>query len=154
MRQRLADRVSTRTALVAAVVIAVILGVLGLVPVRSQTLSLEAPRAIEPVPIDDPWASTWDTVPALRVPLSAQNVTPPFGGGSISAVTVRAQHDADAVYFLLEWSDANPSGVLLRLSLDGSPITGWDPRTGFQFCRINDPMAVKRAIESVSNPVD
>jgi hypothetical protein len=93
---------------VAAVAAAVVLGVLGLVPVRSQTLSLEAPRATGPVPLDDPWSSTWDAVPKLRIPLSAQNIAPPYGGGAIRSVTARAQHDAERVYFLLEWTDLDP----------------------------------------------
>jgi len=107
--QRLASQVSTRAALVAAVATAVVLGVLGLVPVRSQTLSLEAPRATSSVPLDDPWSSTWDTVPKLRIPLSAQNIAPPYGGGAIRSVTARAQHDAERVYFLLEWTDLDPN---------------------------------------------
>jgi hypothetical protein len=93
---------------VAAVTAAVVLGVLGLVPVRAQTLTLEAPRAAGPVPLDDPWSSTWDTVPKLRIPLSAQNIAPPYGGGAIRSVTARAQHDAERVYFLLEWTDLAP----------------------------------------------
>ena len=109
MWQRLASQVSTRAALVAAVATAVVLGVLGLVPVRSQTLSLEAPRATSSVPLDDPWSSTWDTVPKLRIPLSAQNIAPPYGGGAIRSVTARAQHDAERVYFLLEWTDLDPN---------------------------------------------
>ena len=96
-----------RVALISAIALAVVLGALGLVPVRSQPLVLEAPRATAAVPLDDPWASTWDTVPSLRVPLSAQNIAPPFGGGTIRGVTARAQHDTDLVYFLLEWADTH-----------------------------------------------
>jgi len=105
----LPSRLSSRTTLVVAVAAAVVLGALGLFPVRSQTLSLEAPRATGPVPIDDPWASSWDLAPTLRVPLSAQNIAPPFGGGSIRGVTAWAQHDSERVYFLLEWSDDLPN---------------------------------------------
>ena len=105
---RLPSHISARAAVVAAVTAAVLLGVLGIVPVRSQTLLLEAPWATGPVPIDDSWASSWDEVPKLRVPLSAQNIAPPFGGGAIKSVTARAQHDSERVYFLLEWADASP----------------------------------------------
>ncbi len=111
--QGLANRVTSRTALVAAVTAAVLLGVLGVVPVRSQTLSLEAPRATDPVPLDDPWAPTWDAVPTLQIPLSAQNIAPPFGGGSIRSVTARAQHDSERVYMVLEWTDANPDASVV-----------------------------------------
>ncbi len=103
---RPASPTTTRAVLVAVVAIAVLLGVFGLVPVRSQPLVLEAPRAADPVPLDDPWAPVWDTVPSLRVPLSAQNVAPPYGGGTIHGVTARAQHDAERVYFVLEWNDS------------------------------------------------
>ena len=104
----LPDPLPRRAALVAAIAVAIVFGALGLVPVRSQPLTLEAPRATDAIPVDDPWSPVWDTVPSLRVPLSAQNIAPPFGGGSIQGVTTRAQHDADRVYFLVEWSDTNP----------------------------------------------
>ena len=138
--QVLPSRISRRAALVVAVTGAVILGVLGLVPVRSQTLSLEAPRATDPVPLDDPWASSWDAAPTLRVPLSAQNIAPPFGGGSIRGVTARAQHDSDRVYFLLEWSDPEPNASVVGnldftdaaalqfpISVDATPYTMGGP---------------------------
>lgn len=136
----LRNRISSRAALLAAITAAVLLGVLGLVPVRSQPLSLEAPRATDSVPIDDPWASSWDTVPSLRVPLSAQNIAPPFGGGSIRGVTARAQHDSERVYFLLEWGDTQPdasvagnldftdaSALQFPISADATPYTMGGP---------------------------
>jgi hypothetical protein len=87
------------------VALAVVVGVLGLFPVRSQTLTLTGPRTGEPIPADDPWADIWGTPTAEIVPLSAQNIAPPFGGGTVSAITARALHDGRRMYLLVEWDD-------------------------------------------------
>lgn len=85
---------------------AVALGMLGIAPLQSQALSLGAGRASGEVPLDDPWASIWDTAPVQEVPLSAQNVVAPFGGGAVEAITARALFDGDRIYLLVEWEDA------------------------------------------------
>jgi hypothetical protein len=102
----LARPATLRIAFVSAVALAVVVGVLGLFPVRSQTPTLDGPRTEEPIPVDDPWAEIWETTSAEIVPLSAQNIAPPFGGGTVSAVTARALHDGQRMYFLVEWDDA------------------------------------------------
>ena len=84
---------------------AVGVGALDVVPVRSQALRLEALEASGEVPLDDPWDAVWDGAPSQEVPLSVQNISPPFGGGTVSALTARALHDGDRLYLLLEWAD-------------------------------------------------
>ncbi|MDO8616040.1 MAG: ethylbenzene dehydrogenase-related protein [Dehalococcoidia bacterium] len=74
--------------------------------VSSQALSLQAGEAQEKVPLDNPLAGVWEGAAPLEIPLSAQQLTAPMGGGSIRAVTVRAVHDARRIYFRLEWDDA------------------------------------------------
>jgi len=100
-----AERLSPTTVAVAVAAIGVVLGAVGLAPVRSQTPALDAPQAPAPIADDEPWAAVWESAPALRVPLSAQNIAPPFGGGAVNSVTARAFHDAGRLYVVLEWAD-------------------------------------------------
>lgn len=82
------------------------------IPVSSQAIELEALRAPSAVATDDPWARLWDGVPGREVPLSAQNMAPPFGGGTVKALTARALHDGERLYFLLEWADGEPQDTV------------------------------------------
>lgn len=90
-----------------AIVIAggALIGALGVAPVRSQLLTLEAARTSSPVPLDDPWDAVWDEAPSQNVPLSEQNLVLPFGGGTVDGVTVRALYDDSRIYLEMEWSD-------------------------------------------------
>ncbi len=90
-------------AVVAAVAMAG--GVFGIVPVRSQVPRLEARLTDAVVPMDDPWSDVWTGARSQEVPLSAQNVAPPFGGGSVDAITARALYDDARLYVLVEWFD-------------------------------------------------
>jgi complex iron-sulfur molybdoenzyme family reductase subunit gamma len=88
-----------------AIAIALVVGALDVLPVRSQALRLEALRATSSVPLGDPWDAVWDEAPRQDVALSQQNIAPPFGGGTIDALVTRALHDGDRLYLLLEWDD-------------------------------------------------
>ena len=68
-------------------------------------MRLEVLQTGEQIPVDDPWAPVWDTSRSLRVPLSAQNISPPFGGGSVSSLTARALHDGRSIFLLVQWED-------------------------------------------------
>ncbi|MFQ5966105.1 MAG: ethylbenzene dehydrogenase-related protein [Acidimicrobiia bacterium] len=102
---------------VAAVLVGLALGLLQVIPVRSQTLHLEALRTTEPVPIDRPWADIWDRAASQEVPLSAQNVAPPFGGGGVSSVVARALYDDDRIYLLMEWADNDVDDAVNGIAL-------------------------------------
>lgn len=71
----------------------------------SQAISLVAKETSQSVPSDNPLAPVWDTAPQVEIPLSAQNVTVPQGGGGIRTVRVRALHDGGRIYFRLDWDD-------------------------------------------------
>ena len=58
----------------------------------------------ERIPLD-PAAKLWKKIPPTRIPLKAQDLSPPYGGGSIRGVTVRAVHNGREAAFLLEWVD-------------------------------------------------
>ncbi|HKZ51540.1 MAG TPA: ethylbenzene dehydrogenase-related protein, partial [Dehalococcoidia bacterium] len=70
----------------------------------SQALTLTAYKVDKEVPLDDPFAPVWDRATPVEVPLSAQTVTPPQGGGP-RTVVVRALDDGQRLYLLLEWRD-------------------------------------------------
>lgn len=135
-RRLTARPLAFRALFVAGVALSLIVGVLGLFPVRSQTPTLEAGHTLEAVPADDPWASIWDGTGSELVPLSAQNVTPPFGGGTIGAITARALHDGQRLFFMVEWEDADVDDSVAGVDLfsdavalqfpigdDGAPYT-------------------------------
>lgn len=93
-------------AVLAVVAAAVAVAWAGIAPVRSQSLTLEAAEAPDAVPVGDPWSPVWESAPSQEIPLSEQNVAPPFGGGSVDTLIARALYDADRLYLLVEWSDA------------------------------------------------
>jgi len=47
----------------------------------------------------------WKTAPAVLVPLSAQTVTKPRGGGSVREAALQSFHDGTTIYFRLQWHD-------------------------------------------------
>ncbi|MEE9298764.1 MAG: ethylbenzene dehydrogenase-related protein [Acidimicrobiia bacterium] len=90
---------------VAVVALALVGGVFGLIPVKSQAPRLEATPASAPVLEDDPWSAVWDGANSRQVSLSAQELVPPFGGGAVGSLTVRALHADFRLFLLLEWAD-------------------------------------------------
>lgn len=98
-------RFAGAAALLAALALGIAGGMFDIVPVTSQGLSLEAQRAPGDVDTTNPWDAIWNGAPRQDVPLTPQNVTPPFGGGTVKMVTARALHDGERIYVLLEWAD-------------------------------------------------
>jgi len=58
------------------------------------------------------------------------------------------------IYFEVVWSDANVSGAMFRLTVDGFAITGWDARSKFQFCNTSDEDIVASIDIAEVLPVD
>lgn len=79
----------------------------------SQTVTLVAKRSEATVPLDDPFDRVWNRATPVEVPLSAQNLTPPQGGGD-RTVTARALHDGQRLYVLVEWDDDSEDLLLSR----------------------------------------
>lgn len=88
----------------AAAAVAIVTGVLGVMPASSQVQVVPV-RAAASVPDDDPFAGFWNDVQPVQVALSTQNVTRPMGGGTVDTVRVRAAHDGKRLYVVSEWSD-------------------------------------------------
>lgn len=51
-------------------------------------------------------APEWQSIVPVFLPMTAQQVTPPMGGGTTQRVAVRAMHWEDQLYVMLEWSDS------------------------------------------------
>ncbi len=71
----------------------------------SQTLSVTVWSADEDPGIDPDWAG-WDAVPTARVPLTAQQVIAPMGGGSAPSVNVQTVHSGGDLVVRISWRDA------------------------------------------------
>lgn len=74
---------------------------------RAQTPLLSA------IPVDtdpgvDPTASVWDNAPTVEVPLTAQNIVYPNGGGTIPLVSAQAVHFDGTLSIRLAWVDDAP----------------------------------------------
>lgn len=79
----------------------------------SQTVTLVAQRSELDIPLDDPFDGAWRRANPVEVPLSAQNITLPKGGGD-RTVTARALHDGERLYVLLEWEDESEDLLVSR----------------------------------------
>lgn len=99
--------------LVAILAAAGVLQLLGANPAVPQGTSLTALRAVE-LPDLDPGDATWDRAPRVEVPLTAQNVTYPFGGGSVPAVRVQAMHDREVLLVRVAWTDTTEDASSVR----------------------------------------
>lgn len=96
-----------------AAIVAAALTLSGTRLAASQSSMIVAMRAPGAVPWQEPWDSFWDDVPMVDLPLSAQQVVAPKGGGRFT-LRAGAVHDADRVFVVLEWPDATPNRSMER----------------------------------------
>jgi DMSO reductase family type II enzyme heme b subunit len=80
-------------------------------PASKSGIQIVVRYARQEIPLD-PAANLWRTIPPVRIPLKPQDLTPPYGGGSIKAVTIRAIHNGREVGFLLEWVDPTKDAAM------------------------------------------
>lgn len=79
----------------------------------SQSSMILAMRAPGAVPWQEPWDPFWEDVPMVDLPLSAQQLVAPKGGGRFT-LRAGAVHDAERVFVVLEWPDASPNRSMDR----------------------------------------
>lgn len=96
-----------RAVLVLAGALAAVLTATGTRLAAQQGVRVTALRADGTVPAREPFDPFWDRLSPVEIPLSAQQVTPPMGGRRLT-MEVRAVHDADRLYLLVEWPDPSP----------------------------------------------
>lgn len=85
--------------------LAVVAAVTGAPTASSQAPTLAAIRAPEQPALDPNW-SYWAKLPGVDVPLTAQNLTYPMGGGSVPSVNLKATHYNGVLYVRASWQDA------------------------------------------------
>ncbi len=70
-----------------------------------EVIRIRAIYTEQAVPIT-PTAEAWQLAPEEQVKLSAQKILPPYGGGGVPSVLVRAVHDGQQLALRFEWIDA------------------------------------------------
>ena len=110
------DRSTPRGLLVfaAAVVLGVLLHLLQLNPAVAQSTEITAWQVAPGQPMG-PGAAIWHDVPAVDLPLTAQRVTLPMGGGSIPALQVKALHSGGRIYLHVAWPDTTDDELTDRV---------------------------------------
>jgi len=93
-----------RLIVAAAVVLGVSLRLLQLNPALAQSTEIVAWQGAAGQPMG-PAAAIWRNVPPIELPLTAQNVSLPMGGGSIATLEVKALHADGRIYLHLAWPD-------------------------------------------------
>ncbi len=83
-------------------------------PAMAQTQTVGA-WSVSADPGLDGSAPQWQSIPPVYVATTAQQVTPPMGGGSINRVALRAVHWDDRLYVMLEWVDLTSDTVSERV---------------------------------------
>lgn len=90
--------------LLACALVAAGLMVTDINPAVPQTVALTALRSPRD-PGLDPNSPAWDDAQQAEIPLTAQEVTYPFGGGTVASVAVKALHHDHSLYLRVEWAD-------------------------------------------------
>ena len=99
--------ISRRMLVVAVLALAVglVTQIFGFDLAYSQTLTVTVWSADEDPGVDPDWAG-WGVVPRARVPLTAQQVTAPMGGGSAASMSVQTIHFDGDLVVRISWPDA------------------------------------------------
>jgi complex iron-sulfur molybdoenzyme family reductase subunit gamma len=104
------SRASRLAPILVLVLFAALLRVTAANPAMAQTQSIGAWR-VDSQPVMDGFAPEWQSILPVFLPTTAQQVTPPMGGGTVERIGVRAVHWEDQLYVMLEWSDPTPDLV-------------------------------------------
>jgi complex iron-sulfur molybdoenzyme family reductase subunit gamma len=89
------------------ILIAALLRISAANPAMAQTQSIGA-WGVDTEPVMDGFAPEWQSILPVFLPTTAQQVTPPMGGGTVERIAVRAVHWEEQLYVMLEWSDPTP----------------------------------------------
>lgn len=100
--------------------------------VAGQGATLVSMQVAGPLPLD-PTNDVWRDATALTLPLTAQKIWIPHGGGSIGELTIRAATNGTWLAFLVEWRDETkdvdayrtedfPDAVAIQIATTGRGI--------------------------------
>ncbi|MGI8588108.1 MAG: ethylbenzene dehydrogenase-related protein [Chloroflexia bacterium] len=90
--------------------------------VQAASAAIGVPQLHEPVPETDPFSPLWAAARPADIPLSAQQMFQPGGGGSVSSVQVRAVQDGKRIAFLVSWADATRNDYVKDMPSDAGAI--------------------------------
>ena len=90
--------------------------------VQAASAGINVPQLSAPVPATDPFSPLWNQAQPADIPLSAQQMYQPGGGGSVQAVQVRAVHDGQRIAFLVSWADKTRNDYVKDLPSDAGAI--------------------------------
>ncbi|HUS14227.1 MAG TPA: ethylbenzene dehydrogenase-related protein [Chloroflexia bacterium] len=93
--------------------------------VRAATAAISVHRltsANTSVPGADPFSPLWKAAPPADIPLSAQQMYQPGGGGSVQSVQVRALQDGEQIAFLVSWADTTRNDYVKDMPSDAAAI--------------------------------
>lgn len=96
--------------LLSVILVAVLFRLADINPAMAQTQRIGAWR-VSSQPVMDGFSPEWQSIVPVFLPATAQQVTPPMGGGMVERVAVRAVHWEDRLYVMLEWDDATSDQV-------------------------------------------
>jgi hypothetical protein len=100
-------RLSRWSLVLSVILVAVLLRVTDINPAMAQTQRIGA-WAVSSEPSLDGSSPEWQSIIPVFLPATAQQVTPPMGGGAIERLSVRAVHWEDRLFVMLEWVDLTP----------------------------------------------
>ena len=98
------SKLSKPAGILSLVLVAIVLRVTDANPAMAQTQTIGA-WSVSSQPVMDGSAPEWQSIIPVFLPTTAQQVTPPMGGGTVERVAVRAVHWEDRLYVMLEWAD-------------------------------------------------
>jgi len=81
-----------------------------------QTLSVTVWSSAEDPGVDPDW-SGWEAVPSAPVPLTAQQIATPLGGGSTPSLAVQTVHTDGDLVVRISWSDTTADNSTARTEL-------------------------------------
>lgn len=98
------SRLPSLAVVLSMILVAALLRVTDANPAMAQTPTIGAWR-VSAEPVLDGSAPEWQSIVPMFLPTTAQQVTPPMGGGTVERIAVRAVHWQDRLYLMLEWAD-------------------------------------------------
>ncbi|WP_049914965.1 ethylbenzene dehydrogenase-related protein [Natrialba taiwanensis] len=146
------DRNAARRATKLAAVVLCLVMAVQVVIVAVFTLGPHPLQSVTEVPAE-PDAQAWDGAPSETLSLDRQQMTTPYGGGSVDNVTVQAVTNDTHVAFRLEWEDptadteidepdaySDAAAIMLRsgskppvtMGANGEPVNIWYWRSSWQ----------------------
>lgn len=103
-------RASRLVPILVLILVAALLRITSANPAMAQTQTVGAWR-VDSEPNMDGFAPEWQSIVPVFLPTTAQQVTPPMGGGTVERVAVRAVHWEDRLYVMLEWVDSTQDSL-------------------------------------------